>query len=327
MRAYLGVPLVTPDGLVVGTLSVMDPQPQHWDAEHVRILGDLAEAILTELQLRIVQRQYEQLLEGATYIIYRTDLGGRFTDVNSVALKLLGYRRDEVIGRSYLEVIRPDYRAVARDAYRRQLIERLPSTYFEFVAQGKDGREVCIGQNVQLMLDQSLPVGFQAIARDITERKQVEAELRSAVERFNLVGQATSDAIWDREIRTNHLTWNDAITLRFGYPRDQIEPTAAWWEERIHPEDVDRVLTGISAVLKGETAIWSAEYRFLRADGTYATVLDRSIVARDAMGVPTRMIGSMQDITAFGTPRNNAHVCVRSKSSSRNAPRPPKACE
>ena len=49
MRAYLGVPLVTPDGLVVGTLSVMDPQPQHWDAEHVRILGDLADAIMTEL--------------------------------------------------------------------------------------------------------------------------------------------------------------------------------------------------------------------------------------------------------------------------------------
>ena len=135
------------------------------------------------------------------------------------------------------------------------------------------------------------------ITWDITERRRTEEALREAEERYRLAAQATDDAIWDWDLTSDEIRWNESVCTLFGYCEGEVEPTSAWWKSRIHADDRDRVADGIHTVIEGSGTHWSDEYRFAEADGTYANVLDRGFVLRDPWGRPVRMIGAMQDIT------------------------------
>ncbi|PJJ54426.1 PAS domain-containing sensor histidine kinase [Hymenobacter chitinivorans] len=132
---------------------------------------------------------------------------------------------------------------------------------------------------------------------DIHEQKQIQASLRWSEERYELAALATDDAIWDWDLLTDELTWTPAIERVLGYTAAEMEAVVSWWGARIHPDDAERVLAGIHHAIDHGHTDWQDEYRFRRADGTYAQVFDRGHVARDAGGRAVRMIGAMQDVT------------------------------
>jgi PAS domain S-box-containing protein len=135
------------------------------------------------------------------------------------------------------------------------------------------------------------------IATDITERKRAEEAIRKSQERFQIVSQATNDAVWDWDLAGDTVLWNEAVATLFGYSIDNNTTDLKWWEERLHPEDRQRVVSGLYSDINSGKHIWSDEYRFRRKDNSYAYVIDRGFVIRDKKGKPVRMIGSMMDIT------------------------------
>ncbi|MDR0810248.1 MAG: PAS domain-containing protein, partial [Gemmobacter sp.] len=72
-----------------------------------------------------------------------------------------------------------------------------------------------------------------------------------------------------------------------------------WWLAHIHPADRARVTAERGAALAAEAEIWGSEYRFARADGSYARVIDRTRFQRDASGQAIRAVGSLVDVTAL----------------------------
>jgi len=143
-------------------------------------------------------------------------------------------------------------------------------------------------RNAQLFADEQLARG--------TAERLVRA-LRESQERFQFVARATNDAVWDRDLLSQALWWNEGVQTLFGYPSEQIGPDVSWWHEHIHPEDRDRVASAIQAAIDRGAESWSAEYRYRKADGSYALVFDRGYVLHDGDGRATRMIGAMMDIT------------------------------
>lgn len=117
-----------------------------------------------------------------------------------------------------------------------------------------------------------------------------------AQERFELLAHATSDVVWDWNLMTNNIWWNDNMFKAFGYALDDIEPDASSWTSRIHPDDLERVVHGIHAVIDGGGKNWSDEYRFRRADGSYAHIYDRGYT-QHVNGTAVRMVGCMMDVT------------------------------
>lgn len=138
----------------------------------------------------------------------------------------------------------------------------------------------------------ALHVATIAISQARRERERDESQ-----ERYLLLNQATNDAVWDWDLHTGQLWWNDAVCTLFGYAKDEVTSKLDWWTERVHPSDRARVHHSLEATAASLERSWLEEYRFERKDGSYADVQDRGYVMRDASGKATRMLGMMQDIT------------------------------
>ena len=125
----------------------------------------------------------------------------------------------------------------------------------------------------------------------------LNTDLVTTSDLFDLLTKATRDAVWDWDLETNTIWWNEGYATLFGYDnhterRDGIVE----WELSVHPDDRERVSSAINQVIEQGGTNWSDEYRYRRADGTYATVYDRGyILHRDGKAI--RMVGSMQDIS------------------------------
>ena len=122
-----------------------------------------------EEALRESEERHRLLVTQASDIIYRTDVMGRFTFVNPTATRIMKYSEQELLGLRFIELIRSDQQQAAERFYGQQFVRKRLSTYYEFPAIAKDGSEVWIGQHVQVLQEDGTVVGFQAVARDITE--------------------------------------------------------------------------------------------------------------------------------------------------------------
>lgn len=125
----------------------------------------------------------------------------------------------------------------------------------------------------------------------------LEQELATALERHELVWQATNDILYDLHISSGEVIWNDALCRQFGYSKHELVGSLEWWVSHIHPDDALNVEDGLNKWFESNSKTWKTEYRFQRANGTYSYVLDRGFMIRGADGTPERIIGTLLDIT------------------------------
>ncbi|OKS88936.1 chemotaxis protein CheB [Mucilaginibacter polytrichastri] len=121
--------------------------------------------------------------------------------------------------------------------------------------------------------------------------------LSESEERFSLVSKATNDTIWDWNLVENTMWRSDNFTSMFGYHRSEEQESIDFWFGKVHPDDRERVEQSVYEAINNNKKQWSAEYRFLKADGQYAIILDRGSILHNEFGTPYRMVGSIIDIT------------------------------
>jgi diguanylate cyclase (GGDEF)-like protein/PAS domain S-box-containing protein len=150
----------------------------------LNLITDITERKKTEEALRASEARYRTLVENASDIVFRLDDTGHVTFVNPAALRVTGYGEKELIGKHYAALIRPDMHEEALKFFGRQFVKKIENTYSEYPVIVKDGREIWLGQNTQLIFQDGKMVAFQAMARDITERKEMEALLKDSEKRY-----------------------------------------------------------------------------------------------------------------------------------------------
>lgn len=128
--------------------------------------------------LRQSEERYRHIVDQAGDLIYQTNFQGRFTLVNPAAIRMTEYTEQELLGRHYLDLIKPDHRETVEKFYREQFTHRSPKSYHELPIVTKSGREVWIEQNVEMIPDGTRIAGFMAVARDISERRRAQEEIR-----------------------------------------------------------------------------------------------------------------------------------------------------
>jgi diguanylate cyclase (GGDEF)-like protein/PAS domain S-box-containing protein len=219
----------------------------------------------------------------------------RFVDVNEAVCRNLGYSRAELLRMSPDDIL-PMTRT------------QLETVYDEMIATGatqamrsayncKDGSTLPFESRRRVMRSGDTWI-IVVTARDIRERIAQEEALRKSNERFDMAVRATNDVIWDWDLETDEIWWNENYTKVFGLPRDTADRSIQSWYQGIHPDDQGRVIAGVHRVIGAGGENWSDEYRFRRHDGEWVHVLDRGQVIRDESGRAMRMIGAMADISS-----------------------------
>jgi PAS domain S-box-containing protein len=135
----------------------------------------------------------------------------------------------------------------------------------------------------------------QLSAAHIDVSRTAEA-LRESEERLRLATKATQDAIWDIDLKTGKVSWNDTYANIYGRP-PETSTSLQWWIDNIHPEERERTASHLQAAIGSNESSWTSEYRFRRVDGEWAHIYDRAYIARDSSGTAWRVIGAMQDLT------------------------------
>jgi diguanylate cyclase (GGDEF)-like protein/PAS domain S-box-containing protein len=342
IQACIGQPLLGSAGQVLGCLAVADSRPRGWTRSQIRALHDLADLAASELEWRRAvareiteQRRTEQarleseqrfrtVVESLGEGLFITDLDDRVQYANSRIASITGYTPEELVGKVAAEVLLPeeDRARVIHETHKR--VAGIRSRY-EVRHIRKDGGVVWLEvHGVPFRDADGQVVGTLGLFKDVTERKMAEDALRESERRFRLVTRATDDVIWDWDIPSNRGYWSDALYRVFGSDEAEVDTTADWWREQLHPEDRERVLADIDAALNGGAEVWTGEYRFRRGDGSYAAVFDRGYILRDETGVAVRMSGAMLDLTER---RRVEEEVVRLAALARENPNPVLECD
>lgn len=253
-------------------------------------LNETTAQVLAERRLRESEARAKGVLDGMVEGFLLLDPEYRILDVNSEFEHHMQKSREELLGTNYFTSY-PEHEGTELAAFYRRAMEDREAGSLQHACL-KPTQETWLETRVY-PVDEGLAVFF----RDITEQKQSEAAARETDERYRLAVRATNDAIWDWHFATNYVLWNEALETAYGHKLDEVEPTGEWWLEQIHPDDRQRIHDSIHAAIDGTAESWSDEYRFARADGTFAEVFDRGHVIRDEQGRATRMIGAMLDLT------------------------------
>jgi len=168
-------------------------------------MREIAERKRTELLLQQSEERYRQIVENADDLIYRANVEGCITYVNPISLRFLGVdKTDSILGRNYLDFVVPDWRNKVGRFYVHQFLSGVSNTYFEFPIISSDGHELWLGQNVQIIREADLIVGFQAVARDITTIKRAQEALSLARDQAQQASRFKSDLLArvSHELRT-----------------------------------------------------------------------------------------------------------------------------
>ncbi|MGH8501137.1 MAG: PAS domain S-box protein [Gammaproteobacteria bacterium] len=198
---------------------------------------------------------------------------------------------------AFFSYVHPEDRELVRKMIGQAMRERTFPEFDHRIVRPDGTVRVIHANGVVTADDSGKPARMTGTLQDITERKQTEEILRTSEERFHLISRATNDVIWDWNALTNEQWYNEAFQTAFGYQLECSESHAKLWTDRVHPDDLERVMQGIHEVIESGGQSWLQEYRYRRADGSYAFVVDRGYVVRNDKGKLVRMLGSMMDIT------------------------------
>jgi PAS domain S-box-containing protein len=265
-----------------------------------RKLAELTEAdskrARAEEELRASEERYRQLFERNLAGVYRVTLDGRLLDCNEALARIFGYAsRAEALQQSAVNLHpTPEDRQAFLEAVRETGI----LVNHEALGRRKDGSTFWLLENASLVADQAgKPTQIEGTLIDITDRKQMEEELRSSEQRQAMILRSLPVAVYTARVPSEFdASWfSDSVRRVTGFDASRFVESPAFWSGRIHPEDRERVVRDYQSVLSaGEVSL---EYRWRAADDAYRWFSDRAVLVGEGDGPERAVIGTLVDFT------------------------------
>lgn len=236
---------------------------------------------------------YRQLVEGSNDVIVVVDSVGVISYVNSAAERILGYDPTDLTGDGGCAYVHPEDESRLFEAIETLEGEQREEKTVEFRCRRSDGRWCWL----EATMDRRLDDGIVLTGRDITERKEREAELRTTKERMEMALEGANLGIWDWDMERNEVTRDELLTEMLGYTLSEMGDYLDGWERVVHPEGKERHDEVLNEHIENRTPYYQCEYRLETKSGDWKWVRTMGkVVERDEAGEPVRAVGIHQDI-------------------------------
>ncbi|GEM_PF-5632722 len=259
------------------------------------IVEDITEQKKATEELNRLKEFHENIVTNMAEGVFVMDEEGQIIYNNPAAEKMLGYTTGELKGEHWSKITpREFHRLIYTIDEKRK--KGITNTY-ELELVRKTGERINVLVSGSPRFKGSKFIGTLTVLTDITERKLAEEDLKTWKNRYEIVITATGEIIYEWDIINGKTTWGGSVESVLGYTAEELSAMENGWEVSVHPEDRDRVRSRYFKLLMGNKTKVELEYRFLRKDGTYIQVLDRSLIIRDENGKAIRTHGVLTDIT------------------------------
>lgn len=265
------------------------------------MLYKLIKAFYKQLEDRMIklqesELQYRTIVETANEGVWQIDGNKITTFVNEQMAKMLGYTVDDMVGKNALDFLSEEDKVFSQNIPLQNFEINSPARTYRI--KKSDGQYLWVELKISRMsYANGNYAGAIAMATDITERKEAQDKILVALNRYNMISQATRDTIWEWDIENHTVQYNQGIFEVFGYVKENINSDINWFKNNIHPNDLHRIEELYKDAFLLQKKAITTEYRFKSVDKKYKYIKDRSHIEYNENGKPLRLISAMQDVT------------------------------
>jgi PAS domain S-box-containing protein len=254
-----------------------------------KVIGSMQD--ITELkELEVEKNRHlsnlENTLNSISDAFFALDYDMRVTRINQAFKDIVGNRFAKIVGESIFTLFPKEMNRMY-PYYQKALEER--------VIVRMEDYSMVLNKWIRLAaypIDEGVAVYFS----DITEDKLKDIKLKEAVERYELLAQATKDVIYDLNIPADNIVYNASLTQLIDVSYEQITYNLEWWRSLIHPDDVIEVVQSQRKIKDEGKTNWACEYRINCGNGVYKYIMDQGYFIYNEHKEPVRLIGVIKDI-------------------------------
>jgi PAS domain S-box-containing protein len=234
--------------------------------------------------------------------VIATDTDGNVTFLNSVAQSLTGWSEQEAQGKPLVGLFK-----IVNERTRQPTLNPVEKVLREGAIAGlanhtvlisKSGTECPIEDSAAPIRDaEGRIIGVVLVFHSVSDQRQVEDDLKRSEQRYSLTADAVDGIIYDLDVRTGNTRRSEGLFEVVGYHPDEVPPTADWWDEQIHPDDLPRVNGEHQLAVATGADRFVTTYRVRHKDGRWLHVMDRALFERNAADKVVRILGCAVDIS------------------------------
>lgn len=257
---------------------------------------DVTSKKLAEVQRRESEEKYQNILEvmGEGYI--ETDIHGALTYLNDAGCTLIGYPREELLGKKFDKYSSAETARQINDTYREIYRTGKPRFMLDYCIIAKDGSPRIHQQNVALFTDETgRPKGFRILVRDVTERRKAEEALRESEAKYRDILETMEETYLETDMEGHFVFFNDSLCRILGFSREEL--LGASFRLISPPEKLDKIFEDFHEIYLTEKTRRFSDHQLIKKDGS-VMYLDMTIsLLRDKDGAPSGFGGFGKDVT------------------------------
>lgn len=266
------------------------------DSSNKVLSTEIHERERAEARLRASEERYKELFDNAHDAIYVHDLNGKYLSTNRATEKLIGWKSDEIIGKSFTDFISPESADWVRSILHKHITNGdKDSPAYEIEVLTKDGRHVPVEVSSRLIYEKGVAVGVQGIARDITDRKNAQAELHKSEEKYRSILESIEDTYYEIDLDGNLTFFNESMSSLLGYSAEVLMGMNN--REYEDAENAKKTYLAFQEVYRTGLSLENLDWQIIRKDGARLHVEASVSLQRDSAGRPIGFRGVVRDIT------------------------------